>query len=1088
MKIVPTMRWFLMYSLLAVGGAGGGAYWFVTRSDDLLKAEVLKQLVTMFPDVAFDLDRANFDLSGRVRASRLRLTFPGDDFSALTVSELIITLDRDLLAESQAIQIQRIRLVKPRAWVIRHTDETWNWQRLKMQRSEGSVLPDVEMEHGAITVQFEQSSPQPALELNATEFRLTATPSSDRSWAISCTSRIDNSEPITVRGDVHTAGAPWKLTTEAKGWVIDQGLISKLTLIRPELRQKLLEAESKLTRLAEARGATREGAPIRLMNASTDGGMDLGVQLLADFQVRVGKRMVDEPLTFQVQADIRNGRITNPLLPLPLHELTGKFYADPQQIVLQDLQGRHGETTISCSAKWSTTEQPAITLHARRVVLDELLADRLPGSLPRLIRSLSLRGLCDIDAQLTKTDVGFIPKIELKLTQGRVTHEKFPYPVHDVTGKIDWHGDMALLEGQGLAGTAPVKFHGTIKRPGPGAEMTILIQAKDVPIDAAVLQAVPPVVRDTIKVLNLRGQGDAWVQLVKPAGVGAKIIPQVSIKLNDCSVLYGRFPLRIERVSGLVRWDGETATFENLRGRHADADISGHGSFTRGPAPGKLELSMLVTDVPFDSDLLAALPPRLQEAWQEFQPVGRFDGMATLNWSPGGAVDLKFPKVTLKDAKVTLKHFPFPWYDVAGEFSYANDRLEVHSLSAVHDDCRMRGKGRGDFPADAPWKFKFHEFFVDDLPLSPALRRALPDELRTIVETLNPTGTISFEGPVAYYGPNERRNAIAVEWQTSTIFSGSSINVGQRLDNVHGRVTIHGSWDGSAAVIHEGQLDLDSLEVFGHQLTQLKGPFRFEQGRMIVGSPQAVAGPVLQAQNNIPWTEQVSGKAIDGTLTLNAIVDFELETHYRLRLLMIGGNLERYAQTYLPGQQNIRGTLTGWLDLQGIGEDVDKLTGSGRLEIRPAELYELPVFVQIFQVLGPQLQDRTAFKEAIFLFNVNRGRFNFQSIDLAGNAIRLIGRGYVRFDGIVALEFFSMMARNRFRVPIVSDVIGMLSNGWVGVKVSGHISDPAVDMRAIPELDNTLRQFLGAFEPRLMTNPTPRLAPRTGQPTDPAPK
>jgi hypothetical protein len=298
---------------------------------------------------------------------------------------------------------------------------------------------------------------------------------------------------------------------------------------------------------------------------------------------------------------------------------------------------------------------------------------------------------------------------------------------------------------------------------------------------------------------------------------------------------------------------------------------------------------------------------------------------------------------------------------------------------------------------------------------------------------------------------------------------------------VSGKVTLHGAWDGENAVIHHGALDIDSLEVFEHQLTQVKGPFRYQNGELIAGSRQALSGPLDQVAKDIHWEDQISGRFIDGLVLLNGQVRFDEDPAYQLRLFLNGGNLERYAQTYLKGQSNIRGNMNGWMDLRGTGTDPDAIAGAGRLTIRPAELYELPVFMQVFRVLGPQIQDRTAFKEADFRFTVANSRFNFHRISLDGNAIRLFGRGYVRFDSVVNLEFYSELSRSQMRIPLVSDIVGLMSRGWVGVTVTGRIQDPQVAMRAIPELDDALRQFLGAFEPRLVVPPPRLLPPRSGQ-------
>lgn len=1086
------MRWLVMTSLLITGAAGTGAYWFYTRSDEFLKAELLRQLAVLFPDVELDLERAHFDLAGKVRAHQVKLTLPAEDSPALTITELVITLDRDQLAESQTVVIHKVRMIKPRAWVTRFADRTWNWRQVRMQRSEGGVLPDVEIEGGMVTIQVEQPDASAAVAVHCTEIQLAALASSERSWSVTAASRIDNIGPIRFRGDWTLDGHPWKLAAETQGLVIDQGLIAKVLTIRPDFRRYLDEAEDKLENLIAGSPDTSEPAAranvssrhaLSLGRRGPEGVVHLGIQLLADVSVQVSQSADAASPDFQVEAVIRNGRIANPLLPLPLHDLTGRLTADRTNVKLHELSGRHGESLIQCSGTWSTEEPPALTVHGRKIVVDEALAARLPPSLQRLVRSMSLAGICSFDAEIVRTDAGYIPKIDLALSRGSLTHERFRYPVRDIEGTLSWRGDLAILEAKGLAGSSHVTATGTIKQPGPGAEMVLVIQANEMPIDSTLLEASPAIVGKTIAALNLQGSGDVWAKLIKPAGVGEKWTSEIAARLHDCSLRYEKFPVRIDRVSGFVRWDGETAKFERLRGRHADSEITCSGTYRRRPDPGKLELVLHATDAPLDAELQKALPVRLQQAWQEFHPAGQFDLQSNITWIPGRTVDVRLPMVTLKHAEVMLKSFPFPWYNVTGTFRFEDDVLTVVSLSAEHDDCRLRGAGAGTFAAEQPWQFRFTDFYVDDLPTTPALRRALPPALRTVIDTLNPSGAVSLQGPITFNGPDERRDDVGISWSTDVVFSGSDLTLGIPVENIHGRVSIRGAWDGRQAVITHGALDLDSLDVFGHQLMHVQGPFRYQQGTLIVGSRQVLLDPLEQAGKNIPWDDQISGKAIDGTLTLNGVANFDSEPNYQLRIYMIGGNLEKYAQTYLNGQRNIRGMMNGGMELRGEGTDANSLTGIGRLTISPAELYELPVFVQIFSALGPQLRDRSAFKLADFQFTVANSRFNFKRIDLTGPTISLIGRGFIRFDGVISLVFYSQLARSPLNIPLISDVVGLMSRGWVGVNVSGHIKDLEVETQAIPELDDTLRQFLGVFEP-----PRRLIPPRTGLGTPPARK
>ncbi|MFO0918731.1 MAG: hypothetical protein U0872_10510 [Planctomycetaceae bacterium] len=1049
-----SFRWALMTAAVLAAAGGAGAYWFVTRSNDLLKAELIRQLEERFPDSHFDLAQANFDWSGRVRAYHLQMTLPDDTTPALTVAEMVVTLDRELLAESQVL-IQQLRLIKPRARITRLADQSWNWQRLRVQSTEGSVVPDLQLDYGSAVIDFADGRQPP---VQCTELKLSAVAVSERGWSMTASGSVDGMAPINLTAEFHLDGRPWKCDADVSGLLIDQSVIAKLLAYRPEWRRELLALNARLARITSSTPDAADmskrpaGRPVG-MRLEPDAIPDLGLQLYTDLKVRLAPAADSSVPQFKAQAQIRNGRISNPVLPLPLHDLTGLLYVDNSQFHVRKLIGHHGKSTVEVHADSSPTEPTAVSVSARQIVIDDPLAARLPPSLGKLIHSMALSGVCDLDAKLVKSGTTWLPDVTLALTGGRMCHEKFPYPVHDVSGTLTWQGDLATLKNvTGQAGTSQMTAEGEIWNPGPEAEMSIIVQARELPIDTTLLAACPDVVRTTVQALNLRGSGDAWVKLIKPAGTGQKITPLIDLRLHDCSVTYERFPLRLEQVDGRVRWNGESATFDDLRGRHAGAQITGFGSFRRDSSPGHLELNLTTVDAPFDADLREALPLHMQETWSEFSPVGRFDVVSKIGWTPGEAVQITLPSLKFKHAEMTLRDFPFPWYNVSGELSYgvnSPDELKVVSLKAEHDDCVLSGTGEGLCGGQQPWQFHFSEFYVDDLPTTHALRRALPPSLRLIFDTLDPGGGISLHGPISFYGPTPQRPAVSIDWNTNIVFSDAEITAGVPIENIHGKVNLQGRWDGTDAVIHRGNLEIGSLKLLDHVITQVLGPFRYQAGVLTAGSPQAVGGALQPASQDIPLDQQVRGSAIDGLLTLNSITDFQHEPDYRTRIRLFGGNLEKYAQTYLHGQTNIRGTMNGWIDLKGRGTDVNRLTGTGHLAIRPAELGELPVVIQVFRTVNPQLlnrADRAVFKEAVFNFQVANERFHFDLINLDGDAVQLVGRGDVRFDGIIGsqgLEFYSTAGRTQRNMPLLGNVVRFMSRGWVGVKVKGDVRQPA---------------------------------------------
>ncbi len=150
-----------------------------------------------------------------------------------------------------------------------------------------------------------------------------------------------------------------------------------------------------------------------------------------------------------------------------------------------------------------------------------------------------------------------------------------------------------------------------------------------------------------------------------------------------------------------------------------------------------------------------------------------------------------------------------------------------------------------------------------------------------------------------------------------------------------------------------------------------------------------------------------------------------------------------------------------------------RLTGRGKLVISPAALYELPVVVAIFRAALSGAPDNTAFRTALFDFDVGGGQFQFRKIDLIGDTMSLRGRGYVRFDGPLALDFFSTAGRNQVPIPFLRDVLRESTAGLWGVTVRGSLQNPVADVQAAPRLNDALRQFLGGFGGP-MAGPPPR--------------
>jgi len=201
-------------------------------------------------------------------------------------------------------------------------------------------------------------------------------------------------------------------------------------------------------------------------------------------------------------------------------------------------------------------------------------------------------------------------------------------------------------------------------------------------------------------------------------------------------------------------------------------------------------------------------------------------------------------------------------------------------------------------------------------------------------------------------------------------------------------------------------------------------------------------------------------------VALDAVVELGQPMRYRVLMSLSDAELKRYAQLYMPGSTKLAGKMNGEIDLKGEGVNPKRLNGTGKLVISPAALYELPVIVQIFNVVQFIPPDKKAFDKALFVFDVKDCVVHFERIDLLGDAITLVGRGTVNFDGNVKMRFASRLGRRQFAIPVIHEVMSVMSKDWVGVEVGGTLKEPKTKIHSFQQIDDALRRLLGVFDAR----------------------
>lgn len=1121
--VKATLTWMFGLTLLLLTAAGLGAYWAYARSDELLQAEIHRQLKLSLPGAGIQLQRANFDWRGRVRVFGLALTPPGTDRVALTIPELTISLDREALADSQLLVVQKISATRPHLNLIRQSDGRWNLALFEWNLTGGGPIPDLLIDRGTITVEGPRthapgqdasvstlSREIPPLE----DLTLAMAPTSARRLAIEFKARFEPAGPLSARGSFDLDQSLQTLEFRADRFPIDSRLLQWGLLVFPEWQREVLVARERLDgaiaalRASSASPGGPNGSDLSGGQGPTDSSrpadgsgpasnparsqgaanpLDLGIALVCDLKLVVQPPHPEAPQPFQLQAKIVGGQVDHEALPWPLSHLQGELYLDRSQFVFRNVSARHGATHLHVSGRHVPTEGTQFEGTFANVPINDEVTRLMPDRLQRLVELVGVTGIIGGKFGLNRVNgQPWVPSVEAVITEATLNHQKFRYPVRQARCEFNLQDNFLAIKGSGRAGTLPVELTGWVRNPGPACESHLFLTANEIPLDATFRAACPPAVRRTMELMHLQGTADIQAQFYRPPELDGRYVPNITARVHNAEMEYEYFPYRVSALGGLLKWVGDEVTFEELRGVHDGATLEGRGRYLLAPAPGHLQMSVTAVDAAFDRTLELALTPDLQETWRQINPSGQLDLRTEISWTPGQPPTIDIPNIRMRRGGLLLDAFRYAMQDVEATGSYTDRKFEFQSLIARHDDTQLRSRGRIDLLDDEYWRLKFDEFYVDDLLPSPAFRRALPPTLRQIMDGLNPEGRLSVSGPWTISGRAADSSTLQTEWDHQIVLAGGSIVAGQNLEKIHGRVRMAGQ-SGPGGTDMTGQLDVNSLNVLGHQLTQIRGPIRYNGTEFVVGDRRVIIRDEAMTPQELTSADHVTGRAVDGVVTLDAVFDFSRGIHYSAQATLSRGNLEKYAQRYLRGQNNLRGEMNGWVNWRGSGVSTQTLQGEGRMLISPAALYELPVVIQMFNAMSLDPGRRVAFNSADLVFTIGENRFNFNRILLDGSAISMFGRGNVGFDGAMNLDFYSEMGRNRVGVPILKELLAMASRGWVGVEVRGNVGNPVARAKPVPELDDTLKQFLGQFRQPLP--PPPTYAPAQSQvPSDSPPR
>lgn len=1106
------LLWLLLFAILGLWGY----HYAMGRVDRQLRGEVLKILALKFPKHRVQLDRAHLEKGQAILLEGLQIALPTAEGlrDVVRIQRLVASGDvgvLDLLKKDIPIDHVRVEGIELSLWPV--GDSTWSLQTLSNGGALPSRLPTIDVRNGLLRIGGLSARDQEFIchDLQAkgqlvTQPGLTSapmavpisqqSPTSTNPQSLNWTLRVASSffRQIEVTGSLDPSNASWQL----RGNIQDLDLSDRLLPLVPEsLRQ-----QAEVLRGVACRSS-------------------------AQFEVQQGS----QGLRYDVRGKILQGRVEHPLLPFLMESLQGDFYCRNGLLQLRQVHATHGEAKWSVDADIQSPEtQPK--LFAKTKIQDLNLNPRLFQAMPVAARNawtkLQLSGTIDAEVEVTYQDGKWDPQAVVQCRNVGLVPDVFPYPVQQLQGEI--HYRAGVIHGEGLramAGGQPLAGSISLERWNDRWLIDLQVASEgNVSIDPELIAA-----------LTVRNQPtsnlEKFVQSLKPSGLVALkkarfrrtrespdyLSKSLELQFFSASIHYNNFRYPIFDIQGQVVVADDVILLQDFEGRHDSARIACHGRYVQGQGGGELSLNFLAHAVPFQEGLRRALPPQVQQLWDQAQPSGVLDQVKVLvTRSPSNpALDVRvdieengpIDSQTAQTVSLRPPAMPYLLNDISCLLSYRPGVLDI-KLKGYHDSSVVITEGNCRLQDDGSWKCWLSWLPETRVLVDRSLLAALPPNLRKPLETVDFRGPVNVGGWTLFVADPRRGSPYAQSYDLSLDIEEGRLSSGRTASGIRGSIAVQGLFSDSRPLA-VGHFQLDSMAVKDIPISNLRGRFAMDGENFYFGRdakkielPSQVvtaihSGPSLyrrefeavqpaSSSDAFPTIDRgfnrlssdhveqslqpiraelramdadpddLQARLLSGQLRLHGSVQLQTgRVHCRMQLTDADFRSLLLDLNQEGGKAS--GILSAELEISGSPHNLDTLSGDGVIRLRDADLYELPSMIKLFNILRVRPPDSGAFETADVRFRVDGDRFPLDEFALDGDLISLRGSGWVNMRRELSLNLDTYVGRRGQLAQMIGPILSKNDSATLlHIEVFGTTDNPQM-RRSFPGLETRFDQI-----------------------------
>lgn len=699
----------------------------------------------------------------------------------------------------------------------------------------------------------------------------------------------------------------------------------------------------------------------------------------------------------------------------------------------------------------------------------------------------------------------------------------FPYAMEHASGDLLFAGDHVTIK-DGLVHHGDSEFTvnggvdwgprkgaansiGTNRNVDSGIRPDLIVKAKGLPIDDALIAALPRDQRSVLAGLGMSGAldisghiGAAPVPAAAPPGKPAPspVTLDLDLVMHDGAAHPNGTPALTDLNGSMVLTE-QSLTVNDLHGHRGPADVSAHGTFDWSAGPTVADLETSAQNLALDADLYQLLPAPAQKAWDSVKPSGRANvdlnyqgpitglaltgpttapsmapsavpatgpaaaGQVMASASPaaaiGDAADSAgaMPAVaavaqpvhytmTLLPQKASAQPQSAPYHldDLTGKVVVRDGNVWLDGVSAHHGRATVAINGTGT-PAGV-WDLALN---VANAPVDADLLAAVPPPVADLLTTTKFSGEMSVDIKKLHLAPSSvdpTTNPAVAAAPPAVAAPATSGAPADRPIDCDFDLSMHTD----AASLDVGVPLENANATVALAGSVLAGKLQNLSGGIDMASARLASRPISKLKCTIEKSAAQEIVRLGNMQALLAGGEMAGEVDFQLP----GAGPSRYALALvlrdadvkqLTGEAaNVNGRLAVSLSLQGDCDNPYTRQGRGDLTVTGQQMYRMPLVLGLLEVTSMSLPISSPFTDGAARYSVEGMKVDFDNIELKSKDMLMQGNGDITYDTHQVRMTFFVDSTTWPKIPVVGDLIQGARRDLLQIHVKGTLQDPKV--------------------------------------------